>query len=109
MQQRGRLLDQALPLASRAVFLPNNRTPHCFQRFVGLPISAGVEALAGAGELGPARRRAEAAHRAARPAAAAAPRRTRLRAPWHALIVPTSTAAAAPLAPALATSASPAR
>src|SRR6266480_146469 len=58
MEQRGRRLDQSLPNACRGVFavtnifaLTNNRTPDGFQGLVGEPIVAGVEQIAGAGEV----------------------------------------------------------
>src|SRR6266513_1603936 len=52
MEQRGRRLDQTLPNACRVlVAVTNNRTPDGFQGLVGEPIVAGVEQIAGAGEV----------------------------------------------------------
>src|SRR3989449_9728518 len=102
MEQRSRRLDQSLPNACRGlVAATNNRTPDGFQGLVGEPVFAGVEEVAGALERRPA-------DLGSHPAAAcAAPIRNRFRAPWHELIVPTNTVAAAPLSPAARTSASP--
>src|SRR5881396_2728924 len=104
MEQRGRRLDQSLPNACRGlVAATNNRTPDGFQGLVGEPVFAGVEEVTGALERRPA-------DLGSHPAAAcAAPIRNRFRAPWHELIVPTNTAAAAPLSPAARTIASPSR
>src|SRR5207247_10376912 len=104
MEQRRRRLDQSLPNACRGlVAVTNYRTPDGFQGLVGEPVFAGVEEVTGALERRPA-------DLGSHPAAAcAAPIRNRFRAPWHELIVPTNTAAAAPLSPAARPIASPSR
>ena len=50
MPQRRRRLNQSLP--DERFSLINNRTPNGFEGFVGLPLGAGVEEVAGAGEGG---------------------------------------------------------
>src|SRR5207249_33023 len=82
------------------------RNPQLQSRRLGIagePVFAGVEEVTGALE----RRLADLGSHPA--AACAAPIRNRFRAPWHELIVPTNTAAAAPLSPAARTIASPSR
>src|SRR5262249_28334588 len=97
VEERGASLDEALPDQALLRPLPLYRTPDGFQGLVRQPELPLVEQLPGRFRLRPPGFGGQ-----------AAPTDRRFRAPWQLDTVPTRTAAAAPVAPARVTIASPA-
>src|SRR4029077_9566740 len=99
VQQRGRGLNEALP--DLRLFLLNNRTPDCFQRFVREPKLPAVKQLPGVLEVTVAILGIHVGRSDCRTV-------NRFSAPWQLEIVPRRISTS-PSAPACATSRSPAR